>query len=35
MHWFMIDSHFKPQYSMIMSKLYDTGYNLTNLVEED
>ena len=31
----MIDSHLKPQYSMIMSKLYDTGYNLTNLVEED
>ena len=34
MHRFMIDSHLKPQYNMIMSKLYDTGYNLTNLVEE-
>ena len=30
----MLDSHYKPQYNMIMNTLYDTGYNLTNLVEE-
>ena len=30
----MLDGHLKPQYNMIMSTLNDTGYYLTNLVEE-
>ena len=30
----MLDSHKSPNYNTIMSKLYNTGYNPTNLVTE-